>query len=118
MSEQDYAAPADDVQRGRTTVSARALQHLATAVAKDAARVPARDVSVSLSDDEGALRVTVVAPVELTTPALTIPEQSERLRDGLIDGLRSLAGRSVGSVDVRFSGVHRNTQKGGFYERS
>lgn len=111
MTEQDHAASAEGVQRGRTTVSARALQHLATAVAKDAARVPARNVSVSLSDDEGALRIAVVTPVELTSPALTIPQQSERLRDGLVEGLSALAGRTVGSVDVRFSGVHRNTQR-------
>lgn len=97
--------------RGRTTLSARALQHLTRAVAKDAARVAADDVAVALSDDDGALRVSVVVPAVVGLPVMTIPQQSERLRAGIAEGLDELAGRRVGAVDIRFAGVRRMTER-------
>lgn len=96
-------APA--VLRGRTALTARALQRLATGVAKDAAGVASRDVTVSLSDDSGALRVAVAVPVVIAVPAVTIIDQGARLRSGIIAGLGDLAGRRVSAVDVRFAGV-------------
>lgn len=97
--------------RGRTTLSARALQRLATGVAKDAARVHSRDVAVSLSDDDGALRVAVSAPVVVASPFSPIPDQSERLRTGIITGLAHLSGRHVNAVDIRFIGIRHHAER-------
>jgi hypothetical protein len=93
---------------GRTTVSARALQHLATGLARDAARVPRRDVTVVLADAQGRLRVSVTVPVALAAGSgRTLVESGEELRRGVIEGMHELAGRAVGIVDVRYSGVRR-----------
>ncbi|GAB3631972.1 hypothetical protein GCM10027421_13250 [Microbacterium shaanxiense] len=97
--------------RGRTTFSARALQHLATGLAKDAADVAARDVTVRLSDDAGDLRVSVVVPMLITKPSRSVDVQSRRLRAGIISGLADLAGRRVSAVDVRFTGVKHFTER-------
>lgn len=96
---------------GRTTVSARALQRLTAGVAKDAARVGSGDVTVSLSDDAGALRVAVSVPVVVSSPASTIPEQSSRVRTGIIAGLEDLAGRRVSAVDIRFTGIQQPAER-------
>jgi len=96
---------AEDVRRGRTTLSARALQRVTTGVAKDAARLSADDVTVSLSDDSGGLRVVVALPV--VAAASTITEQGDQLRAGIIQGIADLAGRRVSAVDIRFTGVKR-----------
>lgn len=96
---------------GRTTIRPRAVQHLAAGLVRDTARVSARDISVTLSDDAGALTVSVVLPAVVSEPPLTIPEQSERLRAGLIAGLQDLAHRTVGCVDIRFSGVKNPTER-------
>jgi len=99
-------SPTDEgVRRGRTTVTVRALQHLAAALATDASQVPARDIAVRLSDDAADLRVSVVTPILITTPSRSVDEQSGRLRAGIISGLDDLAGRRVSAVDVRFTGV-------------
>lgn len=98
--------------RGRTTVSARALQHLATGLARDAARVPRRDVAVSLADERGRLRVSVTVPVALSAgDGRTLIDSGEELRRGVIEGMRDLAGRTVGVVDVRFSSVRRISER-------
>lgn len=105
------AALSGENLRGRTTLSARALQRLTEGVAKDAARVGARDVAVSLSDDAGALRVAVSVPVVVPSPAATILDQSARLRTGIIAGLEDLAGRRVSAVDIRFTGVQQSAER-------
>lgn len=106
------AAPTDEVvRRGRTTVTVRALQHLAAALATDASQVPARDIAVRLSDDAADLRVSVVTPILITTPSRSVDEQSGRLRAGIISGLDDLAGRRVSAVDVRFTGVKHSAER-------
>lgn len=102
---------AEESRPGRTTISARALQRLSAAVAMDAAEAGPRDVTVTLSDDAGSLRVGVVVPARLGVPVIPIPEQSARVREGVIAGMRDLGGRSVSSVDVRFVGVHRMAER-------
>lgn len=99
------------VQRGRTTFSARALQQLTTGLAKDAARVSARDIAIRLSDDNGDLRVSVVVPVVIATPSRSIDDQGGSLRAGIISGLGDLAGRRVSAVDVRFTGVKHAVER-------
>ncbi|MGW9157016.1 hypothetical protein [Microbacterium sp. NPDC055665] len=97
---------------GTTTFTARALQRLAVGIAHDVARVSVRDVGVQLSDEHGALRIAVTVPVATaSTSGRNLVEGGEGLRNGLIDGMRELAGREVGTVDVRYSGVRRSTER-------
>lgn len=97
---------------GTTTFTARALQRLAVGLTRDAARVPARDVAVHLSDERGALRLSVTVPVAMTDArGGNLVDSGEELRRRLVEGMRALAGREVSTVDVRYSGVRRNTQK-------
>lgn len=97
---------------GTTNITGRALQRLAVGIARDSAQVSARDVSVTLADEQGALRVSVTIPVALAAGRdATIVEDGDELRQGVVDGMRELAGRTVGSVDVRYSGVRRMRKK-------
>ncbi|WP_337026697.1 hypothetical protein [Microbacterium sp. LB16] len=97
---------------GTTILTARALQRLAVGIAHDAARVAAGDVAVKLSDHRGALRISVTVPVaEAAEPDANLVDRSEDLRRRLIEGMRDLAGREVGAVDIRYSGVRRNIEK-------
>ncbi|MGM7667665.1 hypothetical protein [Microbacterium sp. A93] len=111
MSATDRSDIAGEVLRGRTTLSARALQNLAVGVAKDAASVGQGEVAVTLSDDGGSLRVSVVVPALITTPAMSIPDQSARVRARIIVGMQEGAGRRVRAVDVRFAGVRRTAER-------
>lgn len=96
---------------GRTMLAGRALQRLAVGIVRDNARVPAADVSLSLSDDRGMLKAEVTLPVALGTGAgQSLVERAAALREAVTEGMASLAGRSVAAVDVRFSGV-RETQE-------
>ncbi|WP_217178640.1 hypothetical protein [Streptomyces sp. AC495_CC817] len=93
--------------RGRTTITARALHRLATGVAGETARVPAREVSMDLSDAGGALRAAVVVPVALAEgDSIPLAERADGLRRAVIGRMDELAGRRVVAVDVRFAGVH------------
>lgn len=104
----DRTAPAPGGAPGRTTVSARALEHLAVGLARDLARVPRRDVSVALADDQGSLRVSVTVPVALQgSRRESVVDSGAALRHGLISGMQELAGRTVGTVDIRYSGVRK-----------
>lgn len=97
---------------GRTTVSARALQHLATGLARDAARVARRDVAVVLADEQGRLRASVTVPVRLAAGnPRTLVDSGNELRRGVIEGMQELAGRAVSTVDVRYSGVRRISER-------
>ncbi|GAA4708507.1 hypothetical protein APR04_004564 [Promicromonospora umidemergens] len=93
---------------GATRISARALEHLAVCLVRDAAHVQHRQVSVRLADDDGGLTVWVSVPVAVgPNTAGSAAERGSRLRRGVIVGMRDLAGRTVTAVDVRFSGVHQ-----------
>lgn len=97
---------------GTTIFTARALQRLAVGIAHDAARVAAGDVGVKLSDRRGALRISVTVPVADTAEHdANLVDRSGDLRRRLIEGMQDLAGRDVGAVDIRYSGVRRNIEK-------
>ena len=103
---------ARNVVSGTTTITGRALTRLAVGIARDAAKVSARDVSVSLSDEWGALRISVTVPVAIAAESgTTIVEGGDALRRGLINGMRELSGRTVAAVDIRYSGVRRTTER-------
>lgn len=110
MTGERAADAVEGVVVGTTTFTARALQRLVVGIAHDIARVPARDVAVQLSDRRGALRITVTVPVA-TGRGGNVLDSGEELRRGLIEGMRELAGRAVDTVDVRYSGVRRISEK-------
>ncbi|QAY60476.1 hypothetical protein ET475_11090 [Microbacterium protaetiae] len=96
----------DRLVPGRTTISARALEHLVTGMVRDAASARVRDIEVSLADAAGALRVSVTVPLLVgARPATPIFEQGALVRNHVIAGMKTLSGRAVGAVDVRYAGV-------------
>ncbi|MFI6428273.1 hypothetical protein [Promicromonospora sp. NPDC050880] len=107
MTGEAQDVPVRDVP-GRTRISARALEHLAVGLVRDAAHAAQREVVVRLADAGGVLKVTVTVPVTVA-PHLTgsIADRGAALRQHVIDGMRDLAGRRVDVVDVRYSGVRR-----------
>lgn len=95
---------------GRTVVTVRALQRLATGLAGEAAQVPAGDVSVRLTDADGSLRVAVTVPISLGGDD-TIVERGDGVRARVREGMLRLGDREVRSVDVRFAGVRRPPER-------
>lgn len=97
---------------GATVVEARALHRLAVGIVRDATRVGAGDVSVQLADRRGDLRVSVEVPVVLTRQGTDpVSARADAVRDAVVQGMRDLAARRVGVVDVRFRGVRREMQR-------
>lgn len=97
---------------GATVVEARALHRLTLGIVRDTAGVELDDVSVTLGDRRGDLRVSVSVPVVLTSGGSdTLAERGEVLRDTLTRRLGELASRRVGAVDVRFAGVRRARER-------
>ncbi|WP_336501652.1 hypothetical protein [Microbacterium paraoxydans] len=93
---------------GATVVEARALHRLALGIVRDAALVCADDVSVQLADRRGDLRVSVEVPVVLgRLGSDPVSVRADAVRDAVVRGMRDLAARRVGAVDVRFAGVRR-----------
>lgn len=109
----DHASePVPSAVPGATIFTGRALQRLAVGIAHDIAGVPVRDVTVSLSDDRGGLRVAVTVPAAVSADGeKTLEESGDTLRRGLIEGMRDLGDRHVSIVDIRYSGVRRNAEK-------
>lgn len=96
---------------GRTTISARALRSLITGLARECARVPSDDISVTVRDVDGSLAVGVALPFTDSPASGSVQEHAALLRDGVINGMGRLASRSVGTVDVRFTAVRRPSPK-------
>lgn len=98
--------------RGRTVITARALERLASALAGEAARVPPRRVNTRLSDAAGSLAVSVAVPIALGGDRRgSVAERGDEVRERLRRGLRELAERGVSEVDVTFTGVLRTEER-------
>lgn len=117
MTVVDRSGAAEPAVPGATRITARALERLAVGLVRDAAHVPSREVSVRLSDAGGGLAVAVTVPVVVggaaagARTAPSIADRGSRLRREVIDGMRDLAGRTVRTVDVRYSGVRRTGER-------
>lgn len=97
---------------GRTTITARALERLATGLVADAAGVPAGDIEISLHDEAGRLAAGVTLPAVIgTSDRRTLPERGAALRETVTRGMHDLAARQVGSVSVRYAGIHRQCER-------
>lgn len=110
--------PEDRQERGRTTVTPRALNSLVSALTADIFNVAARAVSVNLSDQDGLLALTIRTPVRVV--ALNTAGQSPRVPGTNGDTLVQLAanaqtmirqqvtastGAEVGHVTIWLSGI-------------
>jgi hypothetical protein len=95
------------VIRGRTEVTARALQRTVTAIAATQLRVATADVRVVLADEAGALGISVVAPVRLPSLSeaggIRMIERTRQARDDIRDIATTTVGRTIGSVSVRLT---------------
>ena len=104
--------------RGRTRITSRALDRVASAVSADALGVDVKSVSVDLADGDGMLRLTVTAPIRVVSLARvhqgsaviartggTVLERAALAQENIRSGVASLTGYSIGSVIVRLSGA-------------
>ncbi|VXB78229.1 conserved hypothetical protein [Microbacterium sp. 8M] len=105
----EATAPAEPVaQRGRTILTGQALRHLAVALVAEASGAPAREISVRWTDDRGGLHAAVSVPLMLGDAAeRTLADRGADLRSALMAGMAERAGRRVGGVDLRYTGVRR-----------
>lgn len=101
-------------QRGRNRVTSRALGRVSAAVAADALGVDASSVSVDVNDDNGALGLSVSAPIRVVSLRRVVADPSAVERSGgsildrasraqgvIRDAVSELTGASVGRVAVR-----------------
>jgi hypothetical protein len=105
-------------QRGRTTISSRALDRVAAAVSAEALGVGSGQVSVDLSDHSGDLAIAVRSPIRIpplrriqADPATlersggTLLERAAQAQEQIGSRVGELTGSSVGSVTVRLTGA-------------
>jgi len=97
--------------RGRTDISRRALERVATALAAEALGTGAASIRVRLDDVAGALGLGVagrigVAPLgDGGRGGQSVVDRAEAAVDRIRTGMRTVAGREVGRIDVRLTGV-------------
>ncbi len=95
---------------GRISVTPRALERVARGVAADRLGVDSARVAVRLADSNGALAVSVSAPLRsapLGTAAVApdLVARSEQARAEIARDITALSGSQVGSVALRVTGV-------------
>ena len=93
---------------GRTSVTPRALERLATGVAASHLGVDSSRVAVRLSDAAGSLAVAVSAPLRTAPVGVDAPglvTRSEQARALIARDITSISGSQVGSVALRVTGV-------------
>lgn len=103
---------------GRTRIAAKALEHVAVAIAAETLGVPAGRVAVQLVDDRGALALLVTAPMR-AVPLRRVgaaPDAVSRSGGSILDRasaatatiaaqLEHLSGSHVSKVSLRVSGL-------------
>ncbi|HXH34771.1 MAG TPA: hypothetical protein VNJ54_10205 [Plantibacter sp.] len=103
---------------GRTRIAAKALEHVAVAIAAETLGVPAGRVSVQLVDDRGALALVVTSPIRAVPLARVTAAPDALVRSGgtILDRasaatatigtkLEQLSGSRVSRVSIRVSGL-------------
>lgn len=99
---------------GRTAIRPQAIRRVAEAVAAELAGVPAERVSAELSDWYGRLSVSVTTPLDPAagvSAADTIVTRAAAIVDAVASRVDALTGRTVGRVDVRFSGIRTTKER-------
>ncbi|MGK9149120.1 hypothetical protein KXS11_15920 [Plantibacter flavus] len=103
---------------GRTRIAAKALEHVAVAIAAETLGVPAGRVKVELADDRGALALVVTSPMRAVPLGriAAVPDAFARSGGSVLDRataatatigakLEQLSGSSVSRVSIRVSGL-------------
>jgi uncharacterized alkaline shock family protein YloU len=104
--------------RGRNTVTSRAVGRVVSAVTAEAFGVTAREVRADLADQDGLLAVHVRTPVRIVplnriraTPAVaesgggTLLEQAAAAQEGIRDRVSELTGAGIARVVVELTGI-------------
>lgn len=110
--------------RGRTTIAARALTRVASAVAADELGVDARRVGIDLGDVTGELELRVTAPIAIpsltsvTRDASTVDRAGGSVlarvsaaRGSIRERTAAITGYRIARVDVRLSAADITTSK-------
>ena len=111
--------PAGAAQLGRTRITIKALNRVASAVTAEALGVDADHVDVDFADREGTLALTVNTPIRVVSLARVEAEKSVVQRTGgsivdritqaqetIRDQVSALTGSRIGHVTVRITGVN------------
>jgi len=90
---------------GLSSISSRALERTAGAVAAGALGVDVSAVRVRLADESGELGVSVTAPLRVAALRSDVPSEGiltrvQAARHGIRDELSAITGRSIGTVSV------------------
>lgn len=101
------------VRAGHTRITRAALTHAAEAVTAAALGVPRREVRVTLSDDDGALGVSVAAPIPAPTlqqaaqqhSGGTLYERADQARATIRTTVTQVTGSVVGRIDITLTGI-------------
>lgn len=105
-------------QLGHNRISTQALTSTAQAAAAEALSVPPASVRVTLSDDAGALAISLATPLGLPRLEQVLQDRSVVARSGgdawhrahqakahVFDRVTELTGSMVSRVDLRITGV-------------
>lgn len=103
---------------GITTVSARAIQSIAMAATAQRISVPGEQIKVSTRDDQGLLGIDISCPLDYDaldtigqTPSASVFSLAGAARQDIVTRVSEIAGVKVGRVNLRLTGLHRNTEK-------
>ena len=110
-------APTVDAERfhGRNRIASKAIRAVVSAVTATELGTAAKTVGVELVDDNGALAVTVSAPVRVASlvaiahgrlgkaPTASVLERAGEARAIIRDRVRELTGSEIGPVNVRLT---------------
>ena len=94
---------------GRVSITPRALEHTAAAIAAGHLGVDRSKVSVRLSDIRGQLAVAITSPLRVPPlgrePAVGMVTRSQVAREAISRDLTRIGGSTVGTVTLRVTGV-------------
>ena len=102
----------DDRFHGRNRIASRAIRAVVSAVAATELGAPAKAVGVQLDDDNGALAVTVSAPIGIPSllgaqPAwgstASVLDRAGAARDTIRTRVHELTGSQISTVNVRLT---------------
>lgn len=103
---------------GITTVSARAIQTIVAATTGRRISVPDRLMKVTTHDDHGLLGIDISCPLDYGaldtighTPDASVFSLAGEARQDIVNRVSEIAGVKVGRVNLRLTGLHRNTEK-------
>jgi hypothetical protein len=105
------AVTAEQAVHGRNTISSRAVRRVVSAVTAEELGVRASEVSVELSDAQGALTVTASTPIHVSPLGAgsqtsgTVLERLARAQTSIRERCLDLTGSTIGRVDLHITGA-------------